>query len=723
MKKLLLSIFICFVVIQSFAGFVPKKDAEIVARNHFYEAHNNYDPINKIKAESIQLSCLLNPELDKSNYFYVFNVNYNEGYIIVSSNNSINPILAYSFEGGFNVGNVSPAQQMFLDYYNESIKSAFDNQNSPEESTLGEWNRLLNFTEQYSFKQKTTVGPLLAGINWNQSSPYNLGCPQDSDAPMGYGGHVPVGCVATAMLQVMKYYNWPHTGTGSYFHSSWVNGGYGNYNINFGNQTYDWNSIPLTASGSYNEELAKINLHAGVAVRMWWGPNGSGSSTANIATAMKDYFRYSNAISAKLKTSFTETQWKNMIKGQLNNNKPIVYSGSPSTGAGHAWNCDGYQGDEHFHMNWGWGGSGNGYYTLDNLNSTATPGGDENNFVESQQIIIDIYPSGNYPEFCTGTRTITGTEGSFDDGSSSSNYLQNTNCKYIINPVCGAVVSINFYKFDLAAGDVLKVYDGDETEDLLIAEFTSDNPPSQTITGSRGFLTLRFTSDANQTGKGWGVTYNVTNCKTNILLTSNSGSFDDGSGTCSYSTSTVCSWIIQPEDVDFIKINFEEFDLGHVAAFVKVFKTEQNSSNLVANYSKSNPPSGELKVEDAVAVVQFFSGSGTVGQGWKINYAAGKEDEENNVEDLKWLSNFSIYPNPGNNNSVIIIDTEKTEKMTFSIYNILGEIIASEELNLAAGTNSLQINEVLNTSLKTGVYIININSGHKTYTERFVVAD
>lgn len=711
MKKLLLFPVILLFSISVFADFVPRKDAEKVAKNHFYQSINC---IKNVDWENIQLNCIYDPaELQDINY-YVFNINGDQGWVIVSSDNSIQPILAYSFEGGFNNNNMSPAQKEMLNYYKDCIKFAAETNMQASLKGSSEWSELLNYDYKNGLKQKTTSPNLLKNINWNQTWPYNAQCPADSD---GINGHVPVGCVATAMLQVMKYYNWPASGEGTKNHISWLNGGYGNITINFANQTYDWYSIPNEASSYVNPELGKINFHAGVGVSMYWGPQGSGSQTQNIVTALEEYFKYSTAAQYVQKGS-DETAWKNTIKAQIDSNKPVVYAGQSST-TGHAWNCDGYQ-DDSFHMNWGWGGAGNGYYTLDNLTSSATVGGPENNFNEGQEMVINIYPRDTYPLFCDDTRVITGNEGSFDDGSSNQDYETNQSCVYVIDPACGEIVSVSFNDFILGEGDELILFDGDETSSTVLATFDADNlPGNDNYTGSMGAITIRFNTDATSNGEGWNLDYSVKNCKTNINFTEGSGSFSDGSGTCDYANSTVCSWYIQPENVNWITVTFDEFDLAGNIDYVKLFKTNLNGSNEVAAFTANNPPDGPISVNTDILVVQFFADANTSADGWELSYTSSLSDVEQN----KFLSNYTIMPNPGNTNSRLEFTITNNSETIITVTNILGEVIAVKEYSLIAGLHNFELNEIVEGELQAGVYSISVNANNQTKTQKLVVVE
>lgn len=712
MKKLLLFPVILLFSISVFADFVPRKDAEKVAKNHFYQSINC---IKSVDWENIQLNCIYDPtQLQDINY-YVFNINGDQGWVIVSSDNSIQPILAYSFEGGFNNNNMSPAQKEMLNYYKDCIKFAAETNMQASLKGSSEWSELLSYDYKSGLKQKTTSPNLLKNINWNQDWPYNSQCPADSE---GINGHVPVGCVATAMLQVMKYYNWPASGEGSKYHGTWANGGYGNITINFANQTYDWYSIPNEASSYVNPELGKINYHAGVAVAMYWGPDGSGSQTSRVDDALEDYFKYSTSAQYVEKDVYSEVSWINMIKEQIDENRPIVYSGSSST-VGHAWNCDGYQ-DETFHMNWGWGGAGNGYYTLDDLTSTATVGGPENNFNINQSMVIDIYPRESYPVYCNDTRVLTGKEGSFDDGSSNQDYQANQSCVYVIEPSCGEVVSVSFYEFEVAEGDELILFDGDETSSTVIAAFDEDNiPTTSKYTAGNGALTMRFNTNGTANDQGWSADYSVENCKTNIVYTDGSGSFSDGSGVCEYSNSSVCSWYIQPENVNWITLNFDEFDLAGNIDYVAIYNTNTNSANQIATFNANNPPSDPISVNTDSLVVLFFTDSNNSADGWELSYTSSLSDVEQN----KFLSNYTIMPNPGNTNSRLEFTITNNSETIITVTNILGEVIAVKEYSLIAGLHNFELNEIIEGELQAGVYSISVNANNQTKTQKLVVVE
>jgi hypothetical protein len=551
-------------------------------------------------------------------------------------------------------------------------------------------------------------------------------CPSHSGSPLGYGGHVPVGCVATAVGMVMKYHNWPPSGTGTKYHSSYNNGGFSNITVNFENQTYNWSNIPDYASSNENDDLAKINYHIGVAVNMYWSPDGSGTLSPYVPTAFKSYFKYSSNTSIVYKRNYTEAQWVALLKEQIDTKQPMYYAGS-STTAGHAWVCDGYQ-DNLFHMNWGWGRhGGNGYYALDNLTSTARPGGNEDNFRFEQEAVISIAPNEEFNRSCIGFKTITGAEGSFDDGSSMYEYASNSSCVYIIRPECGMVISSKFTQFDFGSGDVVSFYAGDENSDELIASFDAQNlPGDQTITSYKGAMTIRFNTDGTSNGDGWKLSYNVALCTSAKppVLTAVSGNFNDGSGSCNYLAGSHCIWRIEPEgDATQIKIFFGEFDLGASSDWVRIYKDTILDANKVGEYKLSNLPPSGITVNSNVAYVRFYTGSGSPGaSGWNISYVSDGTSSSD-VPDYNIVSDLNIVPNPGNAESKLCFSLGKSSEARVFITNTLGQVIYDEVRRFNLGENEIYINNILGTNIKNGIYHINLQSDGQIRAIKFVVID
>lgn len=301
------------------------------------------------------------------------------GFALIAADNCISPILAYSFDNDFPEGPLPPSLDQWLNGWQAQIHDAVSRNLPAGEQTVREWAHYTHqdFTPNRSLRD---VPPLLP-CNWNQDSPWNAACPLD---PAGPGGHVYSGCVAVSMVQVMYYWEYPNVGYGS--HSYWHNE-YGEQFADFGNAYYDYNEMEDNVSTAATAEL---HYHAGVAIDMGYSPNGSGAWVGgghypSAFSAMTEHFLFDEGqIDWVEREDWNDSDWAILMQTECDNNRPVIYRGYGS--GGHAFNLDGYQGDEHFHFNWGWGGAYNGYFHTGNLN----PGG--SHFNEGQAAIIGLIP-------------------------------------------------------------------------------------------------------------------------------------------------------------------------------------------------------------------------------------------------------------------------------------------------------------------------------------------
>lgn len=719
MKKTALILVFVLIASAIFSKEIPKDIALKVAKNHYYQSKISAKKSEVIDFNDIKLQCILDASTNEDSGFYIFNVNEQNGFVIVSADDNIKPILAYSLEAGFNIGNIAPSQQYLLDYYSLMIQKVKKGELVKSDECSKTWQDLTEFTPQSKFELKTTVPGLLDPIKWNQSNPYNAMCPTATGTYGGYGGRCPVGCVAIAMLQIMKYYSWPNAGMGSYTHLSWDNGGHGDFTVDFSQQTYDWNSMPYDANQE-NDELAKTCFQAGVAVKMHWAPEGSGAWPEDVAYALVNYFSYQDNIDLVVKDDYyDEEEWKSLLRDQIDQKMPIFYVGY-SDEAGHAWNCDGYQGEDHFHMNWGWGGYGNGFYTLEALGTSATPGSGEGNYSQWQHALINIFPDGEFPSYCNDITTINGTEGAFDDGSAYQNYQNNSNCTYIIEPDCKQITILEFTKFDLASGDVIQIWDGSPEDENLIATLSSDNPPAeQEFQAISGKMTLTFTSDESSNSDGWAVQYSSKSCVANKILTESSGTFDDGSKSCQYAGATLCSWTIQPQNANNIYIDFDSFDLGEGIDFVEVYKNSLSSANLIETFNSENTPNNTITVNAPTAIVRFFAASNSLlGDGWQLSYNSDATSQISN----KLYNDISVFPNPATVKSDLEFSYSKNTIAQISVYSVLGERLGFVNYKTIPGKNTISVSDLINEA-NPGIYYITISFGDDYYSSSFVISE
>jgi len=385
---LLISFIVCF---SMFGKQIDENTARTVGQNFLITKPNSSA---SYRTANFQMVYKSNLSTNKSNttFFYVFNVATN-GFVIVAGDDTVTPILGYSTEGNFDSNNIPQNVAKWLEGYKNEIRSIVEQNIQPSTDINENWKRLrngdkINTTSQYksnaTSKIMLGVGPLIQ-TNWNQSPYYNALCPIDVQANQ----QTVTGCVATAMAQIMKYWNYPITGTGfhSYKHSK-----YGTLSANYGNTTYQWSSMPNKVTGT-NNAVATLMYHCGVSVDMNYGivyPDGKGGSGAAGASmvqpALVNYFGYQNSNIA-LRSNYTESQWINLLKSELDAGRPMYYEGA-GNGSGHAFVCDGYDAINYFHFNWGWNGNSDGNYIISALNPIDLGTGAGNGQYNSNQKIV-----------------------------------------------------------------------------------------------------------------------------------------------------------------------------------------------------------------------------------------------------------------------------------------------------------------------------------------------
>ncbi len=690
MRKIQFSIILVFFFSMLFGNQVDLSRAEKVAKNIYFERVNLN---NKVDIKEINLTHIYTETKDGYNLYYIFDVNQNDGFVIVAADDVVKPIIGYSFERNYNLDNISPEHAFYMGKFKKQISDAIANNVRPSEEVISEWQKYEFATK--SINEIQSVQPLII-TTWGQSYPYNEMCPVEG------GQHCVVGCVAISFSQLMKYWNYPAQGTGTH---SYYDLGSGTQSANYGNTEYHFENMPYDASGE-NDYLARLLYHCGVAVNMDYGVDGSGSQTTRIVTGLENYFKYSTDAEYVSMGDYTAAAWLALLKSQIDNGWPMSYDGFSSEG-GHAWNCDGYQGDE-FHMNWGWDGYQNGFYAVSGGQGYSTEGA-----------VINVYPLANYPEGCAA-KTITGSDGSFNDGSGNQNYENNLDCTYHIMPECGTYVTIDFERFMLGAGDHVYIYDGSTTSADLLADYDNSvtSPANVTSTTPDGIL-INFVTDASGTAEGWYASYRTTNCAYSTTLTAPSGEVEDGSKLCNYDNSSLCKWYIEPTSATSITIDFSEFDLADASDYLKIYKGHSTASaDLIADLRAGDNPN-IFNVIDSKATVRFGTASGDVGAGWKFNYNISTT----NINDINsFVNNVKVYPNPFNTDATIEFNTNTTSNVNISIVNVLGAKVGEINRVYTNGTQSVKVSEIV-SNIDNGIYFVKFNSDELEKTIKIIVTE
>ena len=364
---------------------------------------------------------------------YAAVLHFSRGFLILSAEDAVMPVLAYGFTDDIDVDNLAPGVETFLSQYRDEIAAVRRLQLPASERIQEAWKELRNPTR--ATLTETIVSPLITA-RWNQSKYYNYYSPRDEESPGGYDGKVPNGCVAVAMAQLMYYFRYPENGSGSHTNYTWD---YGNFYVNFAQQHYNYDAM-CDQLNFYNNEVAKLIFHAATSVDMSYGADGSGAQSFDVPHAMSTYFRYNSDSHFRQKHDYSDSAWRQMLKTDLDVARPLYYSGYSESG-GHAFICDGYNSDDYFHFNFGWGGSGNGYFITQSSDDNAVGG-----YNHGQCSIFNLHPPyNNYPNYCEG-HEITATEGTLEDGSGNLNYQDNTYCTYFIAQPMQYAVSVTLDK-------------------------------------------------------------------------------------------------------------------------------------------------------------------------------------------------------------------------------------------------------------------------------------
>jgi hypothetical protein len=369
-----------FSVSNGFAAPVSRETAEKLAANWMSQITGHER--QSVEAISDKQVAKVNGETvlaEDNPAYYIVNID-GGGWGIIAGDDAVNvPVIGYSTTGSIDLSNLPPAFLWWMEEAKGQVEAAASVPVS-KTTASSSWQNLNAANYGVTGDGTSAVAPLLT-TKWSQGKYYNSKCPVDSAGP---DGHALVGCCATAFGQVMKYHNWPVTGNGS---NSYTHSKYGTISANFGATSYNWSSMPSSGSlTSYNDATATLLYHAGVAVNMDYGPDGSGCNSSKIADAFSQYFRYKQT-ALQWKSNFTDTEWKSKIITDLNASRPVLYRGSDVDGkGGHAFVCDGFSGTDYFHFNWGWNGSSDGYFYL-----TALTAGSYN-FINYQAAIFGIEP-------------------------------------------------------------------------------------------------------------------------------------------------------------------------------------------------------------------------------------------------------------------------------------------------------------------------------------------
>jgi hypothetical protein len=710
--RLIFFLFILFTGQSIFARQVSITDAKHVALQFYSERANQYSSIDH---SLLNISGTFVVSENGLPVYYVFNIN-DHGYVIVSADDAVIPILAYSFEGIYSEEDQAPQFTAWMGQYTRQISYARKSDAIPLQAATSGWKHLMNPGTSSLFTRKGTqdVEPMITS-NWNQPSPYNEMCPSD---PAGSNGHAIVGCVPVAMGQIMYYYRWPDHGTGSY---TYFDSTYGTQHASFDSTWYQWNNMKNTITTS-DPGIAQLLYHLGVSVDLRYGPSSSGMYNHKAAYALRTYFKYSPETRYVYRDS-TNLNWDSLIIAHLDRKMPLYYAGwSVPNINGHAFVCDGYQGSDYFHFNFGWSGSDNGYFYLDNL----TPGG--NNFNLAQELIINIYPDTlnyTYPPYCSGVTTLTYDQGSLTDGSGPvHNYLSGADCSWLIDPqtVTDSIskIILTFDGFETSQVDLVTVYDGPDTTSPVLGVYSGTTiPPPVSSTGNK--MLIRFLPEGGTPAAGWSANYSTTApvwCSGQKTITADTANITDGSLHFNYQNNTFCRWMIIPASGKKpLTVYFKSFDTEPVNDVLMILDPDSQVTlaTISGHYSSPGLPDSVSSPSGKMLII-FSTNSSVTADGFHLFYPRSSIG----IIEKSMFTGLNIFPNPVHDQINVDFWYTKATRLEMTLYSIQGQPLSVISTFCPSGRNQLSMPV---SNVPSGIYLLRLQNEITNETYKIIITN
>ena len=652
-------------------------------------------------------------ETDGTVDFYVFDIA-PKGFVIVSADDNIVPVIGYSTESNFNNNFAKTPVADWMNHAGTHIHTAIQQHILADSRINNMWASYTQANSQPQLKSApATVAPLLTttwdqGNFYNQYAPYNTADQQRCLA----------GCAATAMAQIMKYWNYPATGTGSYSYNNsqpMYRYNYGNQSANFGTTTYNWAAMPNSLDTT-NTDVAGLVYQCAVSVAMDFGDLNQGGSGAYVLqadvaswqhSAQKSYatnFNYNgNTLQGVYAANYTSTDWLNLIKGELNEGRPVQYQGDNQGSGGHTWVCDGYDANDMLHMNWGWGGNYNGYFSVTSLSAGGM------NFSNDEEALIGIEPAVpvslslrfRATSICPGDSTVL-----YGIGPSAANTTYtwtpaaglscSTCATTFAKPLVTTVytLTIDSSGFKNSASVKITVRPSVQIQDVFgtnVSCYGADNG-SASVTATGGSSSLSYLWSNGQSSSS----------AVNLFAGFYAITVSDVSG-CSATSSFSVS---QP---DSIHISLSTNQTAHTIVYGRVVAnvtggTENFSylwNNGETSSSISNLSNGiyTLTVTDNNSCIKTASIS--------INET---------TTDIQAVSNdlsFNVYPNPSKGQVTVALQNV-TNGATLSVKNVLGQTVVTRTIS------DLQ-NQLDLSSMADGSYVVELKDGEKSFVKQIIV--
>lgn len=535
---------------------------------------------------------------------------------------------------------------------------------------------------------------------------------------------------------------------------------------------YDYNLMPDEID-TYTGEIAKLMWHAGLSVMMDYGPDGSGAQSADALTAMKENWRFNRAAQMLNKTDLSNSKWQDSIAYQLDNRLPIYYSASDGAG-GHAFMLDGYRNyqkvDEiilsytdtaifnhydtlhilnpedstytdslvaiydyvhidsvtrfdttaymHVHVNWGWGGYNNGWFTIIGSHHL-------NDYTSNEAIFVNCFPADQQPKETSGLVEVRGTRGSISDGAGNLTYEPNTDRSWMIVAPEATRYRISFSRLNTAdANDYVAFYKNGNLSDE-VGRYYGNNIPSAFNINADSVLVKFVTNSDDRVDYGFVFNFKATTpsayCQEETVISCPSSGTITDKGNASieedanYRPESKCSWRLNGFEVLYISYPKLDLGLGDYIDIIDV--TKPNQHYLLQRIDPYNWPTEDvLTIHNGTThkvLVNFVSDNYEEGTGFTLTYETLTGIEENSG-----LSNIEVYPNPASSVLNVNLTNETNGQLSFKVTDMTGKVISVENVENYGG----ELHHTINVSnLAKGMYILNIESKQGKNIRKFIV--
>lgn len=357
LKRLTFAVLFCLLSLTTaWAGERSDADMRTIALQHFVAIQ-----ANTRGAELESDIC----ELARRESFSVYGLSQGHGFVVVSRSEAFNPVLATS-ETRFDADNLPDGLKWWLETINESLMT--------REAAAP--TRAYTPVENFVMTQ------------WDQGAPYN------SMTPEVGGKHCPTGCVATAMAQILKYYNYPEKSEGISYYT--VGNDPTDIRYEF-NTTFKWDLIQVSYKGECSDEskqaVGELMRDCGYSVKMQYDKNGSAALYTNAALGFVRNMCFKEGyVHNAYRALYTDEEWMDIVEREMTAHRPILYGGNDGKDSGHAFVFSGLAEDGKVYVNWGWDGAGDGYYDVANLTPTGNGVTGSNDFSQGQHMVYGLTP-------------------------------------------------------------------------------------------------------------------------------------------------------------------------------------------------------------------------------------------------------------------------------------------------------------------------------------------